>query len=72
MEAEVRAMRDQVYGVPSSDNNWSGCRDQWMLPENIEWLKAQIILQQHRTFVYTEEFSYKQYCAAFGIPGSKM
>jgi hypothetical protein len=40
-EAEVRAMRDRVYGVPSSDNNWDGCRDGWMQPEAIAWLRDQ-------------------------------
>jgi len=53
-EAEIRAMRDQVYGIASSDNNWNGCREQWMTLENIEWLKGQIILQQHRGFIFAK------------------
>jgi hypothetical protein len=39
-EAEVRAMRDKAYGRPCSNNNWAGCRDFWMQPHNIAWLKA--------------------------------
>lgn len=39
-EAEVRALRDLVYG-PCTDNNWAACRDGWMKPENIEWLRRQ-------------------------------
>ena len=41
-EAEVRAMRDQVYGKPSADKdekNWNGCREHWLTPENIQWLR---------------------------------
>ena len=41
-EAEVRAMRDQVYGKQSADKyekNWTGCREHWLTPENIQWLR---------------------------------
>ena len=41
MERLVRAWRDQVYERPSSDKNWEGCREGWMKPENIQWLKEQ-------------------------------
>ena len=41
-EAEVRAMRDAVFIDPSSDNNWEGCRERWMRPENIKWLRERI------------------------------
>lgn len=37
-EAEVRALRDQVYGVPIPDNGWERCKENWMQPENIRWL----------------------------------
>jgi hypothetical protein len=37
-EAEVRAMRDLVYSIPSTDGNWEACKDAWMAPENVEWL----------------------------------
>lgn len=38
-ESEVRKLRDAVYGAPSKDLNWDGCKDAWMIPENIRWLK---------------------------------
>lgn len=38
-EAEVRALRDAIYG-PGSDNNWDNCKEAWMRPENIAWLRA--------------------------------
>ncbi len=37
-EAEVRQMRDQVYGVPTTDHNWSFCGARWLKPENVLWL----------------------------------
>lgn len=37
-EAEVRALRDNIYG-PGTDNNWENCKDDWMTPENIQWLR---------------------------------
>lgn len=40
-EAEVRAMRDKVYERPSSDKNWDGCREHWMQPANVQWLREQ-------------------------------
>ena len=40
-EAQVRALRDLVYGQRSTDKNWDGCKDKWMEPENIEWLQSQ-------------------------------
>lgn len=36
-EAEVRRLRDAIYG-PGSDRNWLNCRDGWLKPENIAWL----------------------------------
>lgn len=41
-EKVVRAMRDQVYGHFSTDKNWDGCRENWMRPESIAWLRARI------------------------------
>jgi hypothetical protein len=38
-EAEVRALRDQVYGQISTDNNWNASKEKWMTPENIKWLQ---------------------------------
>lgn len=41
-EPEVRALRDKVYGRPQSqqaaDNNWEGCRENWLKPESVQWL----------------------------------
>lgn len=42
-EAEVRSMRDRVFGRwAASDDNWSYCREYWMRPENIFWLRLQL------------------------------
>lgn len=38
--AEVRALRDKVYG-PCTDDNWLACREFWLTPDNIAWLKEQ-------------------------------
>lgn len=40
-EAEVRALRDRVYGHTSTDRNWNNCKDAWMDPANIRWLQEQ-------------------------------
>jgi hypothetical protein len=37
-EAEVRRLRDNIYG-PCTDNNWENCKDKWMQPERIQWLR---------------------------------
>lgn len=37
-ETEVRALRAAIYGE-CTDNNWEHCRDKWMTPENVQWLK---------------------------------
>jgi len=37
-EAEVRALRDRVYGHAATDRNWNGCKENWMHPDNIRWL----------------------------------
>ena len=38
-EREVRALRDQVYGKPSTDNNWEACKRRWMRPDSVAWLR---------------------------------
>lgn len=43
-DANVRAMRDRVYGRPSTDANWLACRDGWMTEESVQWLKDQCAL----------------------------
>lgn len=40
-EADVRALRDLVYGQSSTDRNWEACKEEWMRPENLAWLQAQ-------------------------------
>jgi hypothetical protein len=40
-EAEIRALRDSVYGQASGDNNWNACKDKWLTPENVAWLQLQ-------------------------------
>jgi hypothetical protein len=42
LEAEVRALRDAVYGKPSTDGNWNACSGAWMRTENIAWLIRQV------------------------------
>lgn len=44
-ETEVRAMRDRAYGDKSSDKNWESCRERWMEPDNIEWLKTTLLVR---------------------------
>lgn len=39
-EAEVRSMRDRVYGTPISDNEWKIAGPHWMSPDGIRFLKA--------------------------------
>ena len=41
IEADVRRLRDRVYGQISTDKNWEACKDAWLKPENIKWLKTQ-------------------------------
>lgn len=38
-EAEVRKLRAVIYGE-CDDYNWEAVRDNWMRPENIEWLQS--------------------------------
>lgn len=37
-EAEVRSMRDAVYGVPATDHGWDQCREHWLKPSEVAWL----------------------------------
>lgn len=41
-EITVRAWRDYVYSVPTTDGNWRHCVEFWMQPENVRWLKDQM------------------------------
>jgi hypothetical protein len=38
-EAEVRTLRDQVFGQSSTEKNWAGCREDWMRPDSVAWLR---------------------------------
>lgn len=40
-EAEVRALRDLVFGIPATDKGWEACKERWMQPDNVRWLTAQ-------------------------------
>lgn len=37
-EPEVRALRDQVFGVPITDKGWDSVKAAWMRGDSIEWL----------------------------------
>lgn len=37
-ETQVRKLRAAIYGE-CTDNNWENCKDHWMRPDQIEWLK---------------------------------
>ena len=37
-EAEVRRLRDNIYGH-HSDQGWDACKAGWMKPENVQWLR---------------------------------
>lgn len=39
LELEVRSLRDAVYGHPSTDNNWETCKENWMRPDSVQWLR---------------------------------
>jgi len=38
-EAQVRALRDLVYEVASTDDNWNATKQKWMTPESLRWLQ---------------------------------
>jgi len=37
-EESVRKLRDSIYGT-GTDSNWEGCKENWMKPDSINWLK---------------------------------
>jgi hypothetical protein len=37
-ESEVRRLRDNIYGH-HTDEGWNACKHNWMLPENVQWLR---------------------------------
>lgn len=38
-ESAIRAMRDRVYGLKTSDKNWDGCKDFWLEEGQVKWLE---------------------------------
>jgi hypothetical protein len=41
-EADVRALRDRVYGKEVTDSGWATCRKDWMRPQETHWLHLQL------------------------------
>jgi len=39
-EKRVRELRDAIYGR-ASDEAWEAVKDNWMTPENVDWLRSQ-------------------------------
>lgn len=39
-EAEVRSLRNRVFGQDVTDNEWKTCGPHWMSPDGIAWLQA--------------------------------
>lgn len=37
-EQEARRLRDSIYGH-GSDHNWNQCKDEWLEPANLAWLR---------------------------------
>lgn len=37
-EEQAKALRDFVFGVPTTDNNWEHCKYKWMMPDTYKWL----------------------------------
>lgn len=56
-EAEVRGLRDLVYGKPICDNGWEGARRHWMEPVEVAWLRQQVraSMEKNRSFDLTSK-----------------
>lgn len=39
LETYVRDLRDLVFTVPTTLNNWEHCKENWMKASEIEWLE---------------------------------
>lgn len=48
-EQQTRALRDFVFGVPTTDNNWEHCKDKWMRDDAYRWLEKQAEMIKART-----------------------
>lgn len=48
-EEQVRELRDYVFGIPTTDNNWEFCREKWMRADAYKWLEEQAALIKART-----------------------
>lgn len=38
LEFEARNRRDAIYGR-CTEGNWQACKDHWLSPENLRWLR---------------------------------
>lgn len=38
-ENEVRLLRDQCFGTRSTYSNWCACRERWLRPASVAWLR---------------------------------
>lgn len=38
-DAELRALRDRVFGQPMKDDGWEVCKVNWRKPESLQWLR---------------------------------
>jgi hypothetical protein len=41
LEREVRALRDKVFETLLADDAWLVCREYWLTPDNIAWLREE-------------------------------
>lgn len=48
-EEQARTLRDYVFGVPTTDNNWEFCREKWMRDDAYKWLGEQAEIIKART-----------------------
>jgi hypothetical protein len=38
-ESKIRALRDKIFIIPTSDKNWEDCKSKWMTEESVKWLQ---------------------------------
>lgn len=41
LELKIRKLRDKIYIIPSTDNNWENCKQYWLQEDSINWLKKE-------------------------------
>lgn len=42
LEAQVRLWRDAVFNHTCTDDEWAKCKNRWMHPDEVEWLRRQV------------------------------